>query len=109
MTVEFELEGRGFTAFNGGPVFTFNEAVSFQVACATQVDLDHHWDRLLEGGRAQRCGWLKDRFGVSWQVVPVLLREILNDPDAAKSNRAMQAMFEMRKFDIAALQKAYAG
>ncbi len=111
MTVTFELDGQPFTALNGGPVFTFNEAVSLEVRCATQEEVDHYWDRLTEGGdpAAQQCGWLKDRFGVSWQVVPTGMEEMLADPGSPASQRAMQAMLRMKKLDLAALQRAYAG
>ena len=111
MTVSFELDGREFTALNGGPLFKFNEAISFQVMCETQADVDYFWDKLSAGGdpKAQQCGWLKDRFGVSWQVVPTVLMELLNDPDRARTDRVMQALFPMRKIDIAALRKAAAG
>lgn len=111
MTVAFELDGQGFTALNGGPLFKFNEAISFQVYCETQEEVDHCWSKLSEGGdsRAQQCGWLKDKFGVSWQVVPRRLVEMMSDPDAEKSGRAMKAMLQMKKIDIAALERAYAG
>ncbi len=111
MTVAFELDGQAFTALNGGPVFRFNEAISFQIGCETQDEVDHYWSRLGEGGdaQAQQCGWLKDRFGLSWQVVPNMLIAMLTDPDPAKSQRAMAAMLQMKKLDIAALQRAYAG
>ncbi len=111
MTVAFELDGQGFTALNGGPLFKFNEAISFQVYCETQEEVDHYWSKLSEGGdsRAQQCGWLKDKFGVSWQVVPRTLVEMMSDPDAEKSGRAMKAMLQMKKIDIAALERAYAG
>jgi predicted 3-demethylubiquinone-9 3-methyltransferase (glyoxalase superfamily) len=111
MTVLFELAGQSFTALNGGPVFKFNEAVSFEVECATQQEVDYFWDRLSEGGdpRAQQCGWLKDRFGLSWQVVPAVLNELVSDPRSPKSQRAMQAMLGMKKLDIAELQRAYDG
>jgi predicted 3-demethylubiquinone-9 3-methyltransferase (glyoxalase superfamily) len=111
MTVLFELAGQSFTALNGGPVFKFNEAVSFEVECATQEEVDYFWDRLSEGGdpRAQQCGWLKDRFGLSWQVVPAILNDLVSDPRSPKSQRAMQAMLGMKKLDIAALQRAYDG
>jgi len=109
MTVEFELEGQRFTALNGGPVFKFNEAISFVVDCATQEEVDHYWTKLSEGGdeRAQQCGWLKDRFGVSWQIVPKVLGELLADKDAEKSGRVMNAMLKMKKIDIAELKRAY--
>ena len=108
MAVAFELEGQAFTALNGGPMFTFNEAISFQVACETQEEVDHYWAKLSEGGdeKAQQCGWLKDRFGVSWQVVPTLLIEMLSGPDAAKAQRATKAMLQMKKLDIEALKLA---
>jgi predicted 3-demethylubiquinone-9 3-methyltransferase (glyoxalase superfamily) len=109
MTVEFEIEGQAFIALNGGPVFQFNEAISFQVSCNTQAEVDHYWDRLTEGGNedAQQCGWLKDKYGVSWQIVPVILRELLDGADPAKAQRAMKAMLQMKKLDIAELQQAY--
>ncbi|NUR56675.1 MAG: VOC family protein [Acidobacteria bacterium] len=111
MTVAFELDGQMFTALNGGPVFTFNEAISLQVYCDTQDEIDDYWNRLGAGGdpKAQQCGWLKDRFGVSWQIVPKMLSELLKDPHSAKSQRAMTAMLAMKKLDIAAMQRAYAG
>jgi predicted 3-demethylubiquinone-9 3-methyltransferase (glyoxalase superfamily) len=110
MTVDFELDGQPFTALNGGPIFKFNEAISFQVLCRTQDEIDFYWEQLSAGGdpAAQQCGWLKDRFGVSWQVIPAVLIKMVSDPDAAKSQRATAAMFQMKKFDIAALQRAYA-
>jgi predicted 3-demethylubiquinone-9 3-methyltransferase (glyoxalase superfamily) len=111
MTVAFELDGQAFTALNGGPMFKFNEAISFQVSCQTQDEVDYYWERLSEGGdeRAQQCGWLKDKYGVSWQVVPRVLIELINAPDAARSQRAMEAMLRMKKIDIEQLQRAYAG
>jgi len=111
MTVAFELEGQAFIALNGGPVFQFNEAISFQVHCATQEEVDYYWEKLSAGGdaRAQQCGWLKDQYGVSWQVVPTVLLEMISDPDSQKSQRAMTAMLQMKKLDIAQLQRAYAG
>ena len=111
MTVAFELDGQPFTALNGGPVFSFTEAVSFQIMCLTQEEVDHYWDRLTAGGdpSAQQCGWLKDKYGLSWQVVPTVLTEMMTDPDREKSGRAMQAMLKMKKLDIAALQRAFAG
>ena len=111
LTVAFELVGQPFTGLNGGPMFTFSEAISFQVSCETQEEVDHFWGELSKGGDedAQQCGWLKDRFGVSWQVVPRVLPRLLNDPDAAKANRAAQAMFGMKKLDIAELERAHAG
>jgi predicted 3-demethylubiquinone-9 3-methyltransferase (glyoxalase superfamily) len=111
MTVAFELEGQAFTALNGGPMFTFNEAISFQINCETQAEVDAYWQKLSQGGdeKAQQCGWLKDRYGVSWQVVPIALVRMISDPDAAKSGRVMEAMLRMKKIDIAALERAYAG
>lgn len=111
MAVAFELDGQAFTALNGGPVFTFNEAISLQVNCQTQAEVDHCWDRLSVGGdpTAQQCGWLKDRYGLSWQIVPSVLAQLLGDPDAGKSQRVMTALLQMKKLDIAALQRAYAG
>ena len=109
MTVSFEIEGQEFVALNGGPVFTFNEAVSFQVHCYTQEEVDHYWKALSAGGdaEAQQCGWLKDRYGVSWQIVPIPLVEMLKNGDAEKTNCVMQAVLEMKKPDIRTLQKAY--
>ena len=111
MTVAFELEGQTFTALNGGPIFKFNEAISFQVDCETQAEVDHYWTKLTDGGdpNAQQCGWLKDRYGVSWQIVPRALIEMLMDPDAGKSQRVMTAMLRMKKIDIGELKRAYAG
>jgi predicted 3-demethylubiquinone-9 3-methyltransferase (glyoxalase superfamily) len=111
LTVEFTLEGQRFTALNGGPAFTFNEAVSFVVHCATQDEVDYYWDRLTEGGdaKAQMCGWLKDRFGVSWQIVPDALVQYMSDPDPAKAQRTMEAMLQMKKLDIAQLKRAHDG
>jgi predicted 3-demethylubiquinone-9 3-methyltransferase (glyoxalase superfamily) len=111
MTVAFELDGLAFTALNGGPLFRFNEAVSLQVYCETQQEIDHYWEKLSAGGdeNAQQCGWLKDRYGLSWQIVPLVLLDMLQDPAPEKSQRAMAALFQMKKLDIAALQRAYAG
>lgn len=110
LTVEFTANGQKFVALNGGPEFTFDEAVSFQIDCADQAEVDHYWDRLVEGGGEHGpCGWLKDRFGVSWQVTPARLIEMINDPDTEKAGRAMKAMMSMGKLDIAELEKAYAG
>ena len=108
LTVEFELDGQKFTALNGGPLFQFNEAMSLMIWCETQQEVDHYWDKLGAGGdpSAQQCGWLKDKFGVSWQVVPTIMLELLSDPDHARSERAMAAMMQMKKLDIAALKKA---
>ena len=110
MTVAFEPDGQAFTALNGGPVFKFNEAISFQVNCKTQEELDYHWERLSHGGdrKAQQCGWLKDKYGVSWQIVPTVLGEMLQDRDAAKSQRVMQALLQMDELDIKKLEQAYA-
>jgi len=111
MTVTFELDGQPFTALNGGPLFTFNEAVSLEIHCATQEEVDHYWERLGEGGdpAARQCGWLKDRFGVSWQVIPEGMDELFEDPDSPGTRRAMEAMLRMQKLDIAELRRAYAG
>ena len=111
MTVAFELEGQAFTALNGGPMFKFNEAISFQVSCKTQEEVDHYWEKLSAGGdeQAQQCGWLKDKYGVSWQIVPGVLVEMITDPDSAKSQRVMGAMLQMKKIDIEGLRRAYAG
>ncbi|MND48789.1 3-demethylubiquinone-9 3-methyltransferase [compost metagenome] len=111
LTVGFELDGQGFTALNGGPIFTFTEAVSFQVTCDTQDELDYFWDRLSAGGddNAKQCGWLKDRYGLSWQVVPAALVAMLTDPNTAGVQRAFTAMLQMKKLDIAALKKAFEG
>jgi predicted 3-demethylubiquinone-9 3-methyltransferase (glyoxalase superfamily) len=111
MTVEFELDGQPFTALNGGPIFKFNEAISFQIHCDTQEEVDHYWTKLSAGGdeQAQQCGWLKDRYGVSWQVVPRVLIDLIKDPDPKKSGRVMEAMLGMKKIDIAAIERAYAG
>ena len=108
MTVVFELDGQPFTALNGGPVFKFNEAISFQINCETQEEVDYYWEKLSEGGdeKAQQCGWLKDKYGVSWQVVPKVLPEMLSNPDSEKSQRAMKAMLQMKKIDIAELERA---
>lgn len=111
MTVEFQLDGQDFVALNGGPVFQFNEAISFQVPCETQEDVDHYWERLSAGGdkNAQQCGWLKDRYGVSWQIVPMVLPTMLQDEDARKSQRVMKALLQMHKLDIQRLKQAYEG
>jgi predicted 3-demethylubiquinone-9 3-methyltransferase (glyoxalase superfamily) len=110
MTVEFELEGQKFVALNGGPDFTFNEAISFVVPCESQAEVDAIWDKLVEGGEPAPCGWLKDRYGLSWQVVPTALLEMLTDPDPAKAQRVNEAMLKVfGKFDIAALRAAYDG
>ena len=109
MVVDFELDGQSFAALNGGPLFKFNEAVSFQVNCDSQAEIDHFWSALTEGGRESQCGWLKDRFGLSWQVVPSQLPQIMSGGDAARQDRVMTAVMGMKKFDIAALQRAYDG
>jgi predicted 3-demethylubiquinone-9 3-methyltransferase (glyoxalase superfamily) len=110
MTVAFELDGQTFTALNGGPLFKFNEAVSMQVNCESQDELDHFWERLSAGGpkEAQQCGWLKDKFGLSWQIVPTVLPQLMTDADPARSARVMDALMSMKKLDIAALKKASA-
>ncbi|MEU6241613.1 VOC family protein [Streptomyces sp. NPDC047024] len=110
LTVEFTANGQRFVALNAGPQFRFNEAISFQILCADQKEVDHYWDRLTEdGGEPGPCGWLKDRFGVSWQVVPERQLEMIKDSDPAKADRAMRAMMTMGKLDLAALEQAYAG
>ena len=111
MVVAFELDGHTFTALNGGPIFKFNEAVSLQVNCKTQDEIDYYWDKLGAGGdpKAQQCGWLKDRYGLSWQVVPEGMERMLQDPNSAGANRAMSAMMQMKKIDIGALERAFAG
>jgi predicted 3-demethylubiquinone-9 3-methyltransferase (glyoxalase superfamily) len=106
MTVTFELDGHKFVALNGGPHFTFSEAISFQVSCETQDEVDYFWNRLSEGGEEGPCGWLKDRYGLSWQIVPTALIELVSDPDTEKSQAAIKAMLGMRKIDIEALQRA---
>ncbi|MDG9717962.1 VOC family protein [Streptomyces sp. DH24] len=110
LTVDFTANGQRFVALNGGPEFTFNEAVSFQILCADQKEVDFYWDRLTEdGGTPGPCGWLKDKYGLSWQVVPVRLTEMIGGPDPEKAGRATKAMMSMGKLDIAELEKAYAG
>ena len=111
MAVAFELNGQAFAALNGGPAFKFNEAISFQVHCQNQEEVDYYWEKLSEGGdeKAQQCGWLKDKYGVSWQIVPSVLFEMLNDANTEKSQEAMTAMLQMKKIDIAELNRAYAG
>jgi predicted 3-demethylubiquinone-9 3-methyltransferase (glyoxalase superfamily) len=110
ITVEFELNGQKFLALNGGPEFRFNEAISFQIPCADQDEVDYYWDRLTAGGGEESdCGWLKDKYGLSWQVVPTALFELLSDPDPVKAQRATKAMLSMKKLDIAALRTAHAG
>ncbi len=109
MAVDFELDGQAFTALNGGPLFKFNESVSFQVHCESQEEVDHYWNALSVGGdpKAQQCGWLKDKYGLSWQIVPNVLGKLLGDKDAAKSGSVMKAMLQMKKLDIAGLMRAY--
>jgi predicted 3-demethylubiquinone-9 3-methyltransferase (glyoxalase superfamily) len=111
MTIEFELNGQPFTALNGGPIFKFNEAISFQIMCQTQEEIDHYWNKLSEGGdkNAQQCGWLKDKYGLSWQVVPTVLAEMMSNPDKEKAGRAMEALLQMKKLDIAELKRAFEG
>ena len=111
MTVEFELDGQPFTGLNGGPLFQFTEAISLQVLCDTQQEIDHFWERLGAGGNpeAQQCGWLKDRFGVSWQIVPAAMNAWVTDADHAKRDRTMTAMLQMKKLEIAALKRAFDG
>ena len=110
MVVSFELEGQPFDALNGGPMFKFTEAVSFQIHCETQEEIDHYWDALLaDGGKPSMCGWLEDRFGLSWQVIPSAIGELLTDPDPAKAARVGGALMTMRKLDLAALQRAHRG
>ena len=109
VTASFELEGQQFTALNGGPQFKFTEAISFVVDCKSQEEVDYFWDKLSEGGQIQQCGWLKDKFGLSWQIIPSVLMELMGDPDPEKSRRVTEAMLQMTKIDIPALRKAHAG
>ncbi len=111
LTVDFEINGQSFTALNGGPIFKFSEAISLQVFCDTQEELDYYWERLNEGGdpSCQQCGWLKDKYGLSWQIVPSILPKLMTDPDPVKTNRVMAAFMEMKKLDIAAIQRAFEG
>ena len=109
LVVEFELEGQRFQALNGGPIFKFTEAVSMSVRCEDQAEVDHFWDKLSAGGQQSRCGWLKDKFGLSWQVVPSMLGEVMGGPDAVRAQRVMSALMGMTKIDIAGLKRAYAG
>ena len=104
LTVAFQINGQSFTALNGGPVFRINEAISFQIFCETQEEIDDYWDKLTEGGEEGRCGWLKDKFGVSWQIIPTILPELMVDPE--KAGRVMQAFLQMSKFDIEKLKQA---
>jgi len=107
MTVAFQLDGQEFVALNGGPQYKFTEAVSFVVNCQTQEEVDEYWKKLSDGGREVQCGWLKDKYGLSWQIVPTILSEILNDPDPKKADRVMKAMLQMKKIDIKGLKQAY--
>jgi predicted 3-demethylubiquinone-9 3-methyltransferase (glyoxalase superfamily) len=109
LTVSFEIEGREFMALNGGPLFKFTEAISLVVNCETQEEIDYYWDRLTQGGdpQSQQCGWLKDKYGLAWQIVPMALQKMVADPDAAKVGRVMQALFPMKKLDVSALRRAY--
>jgi predicted 3-demethylubiquinone-9 3-methyltransferase (glyoxalase superfamily) len=109
MTIEFEIEGQDFIALNGGPHFKFNEAVSFVVSCKTQAEVDYYWNKLSAGGKEVQCGWLTDKFGLSWQIVPTILGELMSDKDPVKSQRVMKAMLKMVKLDINKLKAAYAG
>ncbi len=111
LTVDFEIEGQRFTALNGGPVFKFNEVISFVVHCKTQKEVDYYWDKLSEGGdeKAQQCGWLKDKYGVSWQIVHDVLEEMLQDKDKNKSERVMKSLLQMKKLDMGKLKRAYRG
>lgn len=111
MTVEFELDGQPFLALNGGPQFKFNEAISFEVVCADQAEVDYYWQKLSDGGdpSAQQCGWLKDKFGLSWQIVPTGMESMMNHPDRERAERAFRAMLQMKKLDIAELQRAFEG
>jgi predicted 3-demethylubiquinone-9 3-methyltransferase (glyoxalase superfamily) len=107
MAISFQLEGQDFSAINGGPYFTFSPAISFVVDCKTQAELDWYWDRLSDGGELEQCGWLKDKFGITWQIVPSVLGELMSDPDPEKARRVTEAMLKMVKLDIAALQQAH--
>jgi predicted 3-demethylubiquinone-9 3-methyltransferase (glyoxalase superfamily) len=109
MLVEFQIDGQDLVALNGGPVFKFTEAVSFVVNCGTQEEVDHFWSKLSAGGEESRCGWLKDKFGLSWQVVPTVLTDMLKDRDAARARHVMHAMLQMDKIDIPTLKRAYQG
>jgi len=107
LTIEFELNGQTFTALNGGPVFKFNEAISFQIGCKSQKEVDYYWEKLSKGGEKGQCGWLKDKYGVSWQIVPTVLGEMLQDKDAKISDKVMKALLQMKKLDIKRLKQAY--
>jgi predicted 3-demethylubiquinone-9 3-methyltransferase (glyoxalase superfamily) len=108
MTVAFQLDGQEFTALNGGPAFKFTEAISFVVSCKSQKEVDEYWEKLTDGGEESQCGWLKDKYGLSWQIIPTALGELLGDPDPRKAGRAIKAMLGMKKIDIAALKEAAA-
>jgi len=107
MTVAFTIDGQEFTALNGGPIFKFTEAISFVVNCDSQEEVDRYWSKLVEGGEESQCGWLKDKYGLSWQIIPTVLGKLLSDPDPKKAKRVMESMLGMKKIDIAGLQKAY--
>jgi len=107
MTAAFQLDGQDFVALNGGPHFTFSPAISFVVNCETQEEIDEFWEKLSDGGKENQCGWLDDKYGVSWQIVPTVLGQLLSDPDSVKAGRVMQAMLQMRKIDIASLKRAH--
>jgi predicted 3-demethylubiquinone-9 3-methyltransferase (glyoxalase superfamily) len=109
MTASFELEGLQFTALNGGPMYKFTEAISFHVSCESQKEVDYYWSKLSEGGQIQQCGWLKDKFGLSWQIIPSALPKLLSDPDRTRAGKVMQVMLQMKKIDIAKLEEAAAG
>jgi len=109
MVIAFELDGVELIALNGGPIFKFNEAVSLSISCQSQAEVDHYWNKLTAGGTKSQCGWLKDKYGVSWQVVPLPLTELMASSDAPRVKRMTEAMFKMKKLDIAALEKAYSG
>jgi predicted 3-demethylubiquinone-9 3-methyltransferase (glyoxalase superfamily) len=109
MTVEFQLDGQDFVALNGGPEFKFTEAISLSVLCRTQDEIDEFWQKLTQGGEEVQCGWLKDKYGLSWQIVPEVLPKMMSDPDPQKTNRVMEAVLKMKKFDIATLENAYSG
>jgi predicted 3-demethylubiquinone-9 3-methyltransferase (glyoxalase superfamily) len=109
LTVTFELEGQAFTALNGGPLFKFSPAISFMANCKTQEEIDHLWEKLSAGGRIEQCGWLQDKFGISWQIVPTAVAEMMQDKNPEKSSRTMAALLQMKKIDIAALKQAYEG
>jgi predicted 3-demethylubiquinone-9 3-methyltransferase (glyoxalase superfamily) len=109
LTAEFEVNGQKFVGVNGGPSFKFTEAISFQIMCKDQAEVDYYWSKLTEQGEAVQCGWLKDKYGLSWQVVPTVLLDLVSDPDQERAGRATKAMLSMKKLDIAALQQAYAG